>query len=174
MMNLELLKKPYAWAIIIPALLLIWTISAAAGMFSQRDKTQNQVETASTVEKNARQIINLLNRSGRSDLIGSALPPFGGMDSARACADAATIPLTRLTRGESGGKPKKDKQGRLLHRENYKLHRVRLLQIARFVDHAERDYSSLSCTQLMLTSIVGDKNSDSWDATVSLQYFTRE
>lgn len=173
-MQVDILKKSWLWAIIIPVLLLGWTIYAAAGMLSQRNKARTQMGAADDAQKYSRQIITLLNRSGRGDLTGSALPAFLGMDSARDCAQAAGIPLTSLTRGESGGKPKKDDQGRLLHRENYKLHRVRLLQIARFVDQAERNFASLSCSQLTLTAIGGGKNNDSWDATISLQYFTRE
>ena len=173
-MNISLLKKPGAWAIIVPVLLMFGTVSATLKMFSQRDKARNQWELTTKVQKDARQIIALLNQSGRGDLTGAALPHFQDKTSARLCAEVAGIPLSRLTRGESGGKPKKEKDGRILHRENYKLNRVPLLQIAQFVDYAERNFSSLSCTQLTLTSLMGEKDSDAWDATVSLQYFTSE
>jgi len=164
-----MLKKPQFWAVIVPAILSVWAIGATAKMFKYRSEADYQIELTSDSRNNARSIASVLKRAGRYDLLETSLyRSFNRVTSARQCAKAAAIPESQLYRGESS-KPKQQKDGSFLHRENFHLNSVRLIQIAKFIDYAEQNYTSLICTGVTIAP-ARKKSKDSWDATINFQY----
>ena len=170
-LNKELIRKPVFWAILIPAALLVWTIPAALNMARHGAMKKRALNNIQTVENNAQRILHLLRLSGTD--LGTASSEyqnmFTGKDSAFACAGVAGFPESRLTRGESS-RNKVLKNGSILHQETYKLHGVEMLQVALFVDHAERYFSNATCDNLTLTFNTRGKTKDTWDASVHIKY----
>ena len=160
-------KKPQVWAVIVPIVLLIWALGAFIGMSGNRRIANRQIRVTRAAQKEAAAIAALKQEAGVNSEVG-ARKRFDPVTSARECAIAAGIPEERIPRGV-GAKPIEQKDGSLLFRETYKLNSVRLLQAVQFIDHAERHYAALSCTQISLTP-VRSKTRDSWDVTVDLQY----
>ena len=168
----NMLKNRTVWAVLIPAVLAIWSIAATANMIHYRGETRDQIERTEEVEMNVRSIVSILKRSGRGDLLPSSIDRgFESITSARLCAKTAGISESRLYRGESP-KPKLQKDGSLLHRETFKINGVKLVHIAKFIDYAERSYSSLNCPQVIIIPS-RKKGKDSWDATINFEYLKR-
>ena len=168
--DINSLKKPSLWAVAIPIILTIWALAATAAMFAQREKALDKKHTADTTQKKAQQILALRKTLG-ANLAGSSSKNFQGIISARLCAKFATIAENRLTRAESP-RPQLQKDGSTLHRENYRINNIRLIQIVKFIDYAERNFFSVSCNQLTITP-VRSKTKDSWDATIHIQYLVK-
>ena len=102
-LNKELIRKPFFWAILIPAALLVWTIPAALNMARHAGMKKRALNNIRPVEDNAQRILHLLRLTGTNlgtvDSEGQYL--FTGKDSAFACAGVAGFPESRLTRGEA-------------------------------------------------------------------------
>ena len=169
--NIKLLKKARFWAVAVPCVLLVWTVVESAAVWSQSDEASKKLRQSQSVQEAAREIVAILRESGQGELGGAALREFDAITSARLCAEAAIISEERLLRGESS-KPKPQKDGSMLHRESYRLNGVHLLQVAKFIDYAERNFSSLNCTELTLTPL-RSKSKDAWDANIDLQYLRK-
>lgn len=165
------LKQPQTWAVIVPAFLFLWVLGSLVAMNQAKAAAYKQATSAQRVRTDARKILDLMQEIGTVNMPGAMSRQFDPIISVRACATAAFIPESKLPKGESF-KSQVQADGSLLTRESYRLSGVRLLQVARFIDHAERDYSSVSCTQLALTH-ARSKQKDSWDVTLDLQYITR-
>jgi len=168
--NKQTLKEPFFWAFVIPLLLTIWAIIALVGMLGERGDSLDAQQTAGVVSKQAGEIVKIRKRLGIA-LAGASSHNFRGITSARACAKIAGISEARLSRAESP-RPQRQKDGSTLHRETYKLNNIKLLQIVKFVDYAERNFSSVTCHQLSITS-VRSKSKDAWEATVVIQYLIK-
>ena len=168
----NMLKSRNVWAVLIPAVLAIWSIGATANMIQFRGDARDQIERTEEVQMNVRSIVSILKRSGRGDLLPASIDrSFQSITSARLCARAAGISESRWHLGESP-KPRQQKDGSLLHRETFKINGVKLIQIAKFIDFAERNYSSLNCSQVDIKPS-RKKGKDSWDATINLEYLKR-
>ena len=169
-LNKELIRKPVFWAILIPALLLVWTIPVALSMAQHAATKKKALINIRAVEDNAQQILRLLGVKG-TDLGTPGTESqnfFTGKASAMACVRFAQIPVSRWIHGEAA-RPKPQKDGSILHKETYKLLGVKFLQIAQFIDHAERHFSNVNCDNLTLTYAPANIK-DSWDATIHLEY----
>ena len=170
--TLEMLKKPRLWSIVVPAVFFLWAISSTANMLNYRQKAKSRLEITNNVKSKARHIESILKRAGRGNKSGTSLNlDFDTVASSHQCAQAAAIPVALLSQGGSS-KPKLLKDGSLRHNENFNLTSVRLIQIAKFIDFAERNYSSLRCTKVTIKPIRGKKR-DAWDATISFQYLKK-
>lgn len=169
-MDTEILKQPRTWAIVIPVLLAVWAFGALINMLGHRSQAENLLDRSVGVIKDARLILNAMEESGVQAMDVASVAEFNGLASARVCARAGLISESRVIRGESGN-PMPQKNGSILHRETYKLKSVKLEQIARFVDCAERRFSNVNCSQLGIER-ARSKDRDSWDVTVSFQYLT--
>lgn len=165
-MDKQNLKNPFVWVITAAVLLGIWTLYSTATMLDQRQKADKRGKTSQEVLKQAEEIRRHQRHTGNT--VAGDLRTFQGEASARECARAASIPVTsRLQRGES--KQKILKSGERQYTETYRLHAVRLVQVALFIDYAETNFTSVECDHLQLipTSVTAK---DSWDVTVSLRY----
>ena len=169
-MDTDVFKQPRTWAIIVPVILAVWVLGALINMMDHRRQAQNRLNTSEDVIKNARIILNAMEDSGVQAMAVASVEEFKGLASARVCARAGLISESRVVRGMSGD-PVQEKNGSIRHRETYKLTNVKLEQIARFVDCAERLFSNVHCSQLTIER-TRSKNPDSWDVTVSFQYLT--
>jgi len=163
-MDKQNLKNPFVWIIVGAVLLGIWTLYSAATLLDQRQKVDKRENACREVLKQAEEI-RLQRQTGN---VGAGdLRTFQGEASARECAGAAFIPIARLQRGESVQKIQKS--GDRQYTETYKLHAVRLVQVALFIDYAETNFTSVDCVHLQLipSSITAQ---DSWDVTIGLRY----
>lgn len=167
-LNKELLKNIYFWAAAIPLVLSIWTLFSLLGYSDTKNRAERKIATLEQVEDNALDIYLIKRKMPGSGLAEGELRPFMGKKSAYACAKLAGIDENHWTRGESSS-AKKLKDGSLLHRETYKLTKVRLLQIVQFIDNAELRFSNVSCPNFSL-AYARTKSKDSWDATINLEY----
>ena len=168
----KMLKKPEAWAVIVPAVLVVWSIGTTLKMLDCRNRALSQRDQSRQVQANVHTIKSILRRSGHQDISDASINiEFDRVSSARRCAKEALITESKLHRIESpNAKPQKD--GSFLFRETFKLNSIKLLQIARFIDFAERNYSSLNCTQATIYP-ARIKTKDSWDATINFQYLKK-
>ncbi len=161
-------RKVKIWAVGLPVLLLIGVLLTSQRMFSLRGEARNQAEAALTVRQNAERILELRGRMGEGSSAGSAESRYEGIASAMQCAARSGIASTSVSRGESA-KPRKLKEGGSLYQESYKLNNITMVQAAKFVDHAEQDFTGATCKELTL-SHVRSQNKDIWNATVVLEY----
>ena len=170
-LNKELIRKPVFWAILIPAAMMVWTIPAALNMARYAAMKKRALNNIRTVEDNAQRILHLLRLSGTDlgTVSSESQNLFTGKDSAFACAGVAGFPESRLTRGEAS-RNKVLKNGSILHQETYKLHGIKMFQVALFVDHAERYFSNATCDNLTLTFGTRGSTKDIWDASVHIKY----
>lgn len=161
-------RKVKIWAVGLPVLLLIGVLLTSQRMFSLRGEARNQAEAALTVRQNAERILELRGRMGEGSSAGSAETRYEGIASAMQCAARSGIASTSVSHGESA-KPRKLKEGGSLYQESYKLNNITMVQAAKFVDHAEQDFTGATCKELTL-SHVRSQNKDIWNATVVLEY----
>ncbi|MHA1565361.1 MAG: hypothetical protein ACTSX7_08630 [Alphaproteobacteria bacterium] len=169
-MDRESIRKPQTWAVLVPVILSIWVLASLIAMNRAQAACKEQERETNTAQGYARDILAMMAEIGEDNLPGARSGEFDPIASVRACAEAAFIRESKLSKGESF-KPKEQADGNLLIRESYRINGIRLLQIARFIDHAEGDYSSVTCTQLNLTH-ARSKQKDAWDATLDIQYVT--
>jgi hypothetical protein len=169
--NKELLRNIYFWAITIPVILAIWSLSSAISSAEIKDQARRKIAALEKVNKSSREIRMMMRTSSGSGLARGDAIAFNGKKSAYECAKLARISDTQLTRGESASS-KKLKDGSEMYRETYKLSKVRLLQVVKFIDHAEMNFSDVNCSTFSL-SYSRAKSKDSWDATVNLEYLIR-
>ena len=165
-MDKQNLKNPYGWVIAVAVILGIWTLYSAATILDQRQNAHKRWNTCREVLRQAEGIRRHQRRTGNA--VAGDLRTFQGEASARECAGAAYIPLApRLQRGESVQKILNS--GERQYTETYKLHAVRVVQVALFIDYAETNFTSVDCVHLQLipASITAQ---DSWDVTISLRY----
>ena len=165
-MDKQNLKNPCVWVIAVAVLLGIWTLYSTAAMLGQRKIADKRWKTSREVLKQAEEIRLHQHRTGNAG--AGDLRTFQGEASARECAGNASIPVkTRLQRGESVQKTLNS--GERQYTETYKLHAVRLVQVALFIDYAETNFTSVDCVHIQLTpaSVTAQ---DSWDVTISLRY----
>jgi len=164
-----MLRKPMVWAVIIPVVLGVWGIQSTVKILRSHERVQRQTEETKEVCRNAQSIASIMKRLGRTNLNKTQMfKSFDRVTSARQCARGALIPESKMQRIESFD-PKLTKDKTWLFRESYKLNGVKLLQIAKFIDFAERSFDSLNCTQVTVYP-ARVKSKDAWDATISLQY----
>jgi hypothetical protein len=165
-LTVDILKKPFFWAVAIPAVLLVWAIAAAAHTVGLSDDYKHQRDVTRQALSDADEIIRYQQKMG----VSAAQKAFDpNLASVRECARIAGISDASISRGQSS-KPER-KEGTLLYRETYTLDSVNLLQVTEFIDAAERNYASVKCTQLDLTARQGRKNA--WVANVGLQYLSK-
>jgi hypothetical protein len=165
-MDKENLKNPFVWIVTVIVLLGVWTLYSTASMMGQRTKSQKRWKTCREVLRQVDEIRLHQRRAGTD--VTDVVRTFQGESSARECAEAAEIPVTtRLQQGESV--QKKLKTGEYQYTETYKLHAVRLLQIAQFLDHAETNFASVDCVLVDLTPASATAV-NSWDVTIRLRY----
>ena len=175
MMNLhwdkKLLLKPQFWAILVPALLVLWMLPMAVGMAKQSKLAKRKLQDASQVEEIVQRILTRRQQSGGSSLTDLMVPEFQGVASAHECARMAKISPLRLEKGQ-GSTSNMPREGNMMRSENYNLNGVRLLEIARFIDYAENNFFKVTCPILLLTYSPA-KTKDYWIATVHLEYQVR-
>jgi len=168
-LNVEMLKKPFTWALIIPSVLGLWTIIATVKMVGIRTEAGKQAQVARLVEKKVQEIESIRKRTGEAE--GSLIRSFDLASSTRECAEAAQIPEAKIIRGENS-RSKQQKDGKFQHTQSYKLKSIKLIQIARFIDFAEINYSSLHCAKLQINP-ARSKSKDAWDATITFIYLKK-
>ena len=135
--DINQLKKPQSWAVIIPVVLIIWALGATLGMMDRSAYADTQVASARKTQQVALEIMTRLRQTG-GDLSQNQLQYFDLVVSARQCAEAALIPISKLSQGDSSsGKTRKD--GSIQHNQNYQLNsdRVKLVK-----DINKFDYNS--------------------------------
>jgi len=164
---MQTLRQPRLWAVALPVLLVLWVMIACADLLKVRGQARSRLQEAAVAAAQTERIINWRRQLGQAQQ-AAAQDVFEDKTSAGQCAQAAGIPLVRLSRGESAT-PRQLKDGAIEHTETYRLRAVRLVQAARFVDHAERNFTTVICDQLILTP-TGGQDADSWDVTVRLKY----
>ncbi len=168
--NKEITKDPRFWAVAIPAVLFFWALITTIQMAYAHSALQRQQQITKTTLKDARYVIRVLKASGK-DSLSSVQGRFDSISSAMRCAQAAHIPQSNFAYGETRA-PDRQKDGSYLHRETYKISNVKLLQIARFIDYAENNFSNLRCSQVSISPARSNKK-DAWNATVYFQYLER-
>jgi hypothetical protein len=164
-------RKVKFWAIVLPIALFIMLLISTQKMFSLRSQAENKVEVALAARHNVQRILEMREKLGEETVVASATTTYNGIASAVYCAENSGISKNNLIRGEST-KPRKRKEGGYLHQENYKLNNITILQAAKYIDHAEQDFSGVNCKELTL-SHVRSQNKDIWNATVVLEYITQ-
>ncbi len=147
----QYLRQPQTLAIAAPALLAIVLLMSFVHMRNTRQEARFQIQNVRDSMRYASQIKML-----RDSSLGTSGRNFSGISSVQECARAAGIAEENISRGESS-KPSSQPDGYLL-------------QIAKFIDHAERNYSDLQCTQLALIPTPGAGSRDNWSATLTLSY----
>ncbi len=166
-MNKENLKNPKLWSIVVPILLFFYAVSSTSAMFRERGLANNRIGSYSKVMKQASLIKSMREKKGdASGEYGSMY--FDGVDSANRCAQIALVLPGQFRRGEFS-KPTEQKDGTIEHRETYNLNGVKLLQVAQFIDYAERNFDGVRCTVLSVSHSQG-KSKDNWDATLTIVY----
>lgn len=168
-MDMQTFKKAKVWAGIVPAVLAIWTISATVHFLGVRSDALVQIGQASEVARQAKEIEVMRDKLKKTGMSGSSLMVFKGKASASLCARAAAIPAERLTQGTGSTTTKKRGQTGTMQNESYTLRAVRLIQVAKFIDYAEQNFSGITFHNLILTP-VGTSSKDAWDVTVDLRY----
>jgi len=172
-MNTELLKKPQTWAVIIPTLTILFALYSVFQCLSRKKDAAELNGHTNNALIAADNILALHKQFGSSPLTGVAARNFTGVDSALACSQNAKIPSGRLSRLASTNS-ENQRDGSILHGENYQLDRVNLLQVIQFIDYAERSYASLSCTNLTLeVPSRGALSTDNWSAQLNLKYLEK-
>ncbi len=168
-MDLQSLKQAKVWAGIVPAILAIWVISGTVHFLGVHSDVMAQINQACEVVKYEQEIRVMRDKLKKTGMSGSSLMVFEGKASASMCARAATIPAERLTQGTGSTTTKKRGQVGTMQNESYTLRAVRLIQVAKFIDYAEQNFSGITFHNLILTP-VGTSSKDAWDATVDLRY----
>ena len=168
-MDLQTFKQAKVWSWIVPVVLAIWTISATVHFFGVRSEALFQIDQAREVVKQEQEIQIMREKLKKTGMSGSSLMVFKGKASASMCARAAAIPAERLTQGTGSTTTKKRGQVGTTQNESYTLRAVRLIQVAKFIDYAEQNFSGITFYNLILTP-VGTSSKDAWDATVDLRY----
>jgi len=167
----ELLKKLSTWAIVLPVILTLWALYASTKLSAAGSDAKRQLEQTQQVEKSLGKIVELRAQLG-GDFSEPTAVEFDSVVYIRNCARQAGIRETTISRGQTS-KPQKQKDNSLLYYETYIIKGVHLVQLARFIDNAERSYSSFTCTQLTITPHTHSNVKDSWDATINFQYMTK-
>ena len=167
-MDLQIFKKLNTWAIIVPALFGLWAVSASWSMWSSRNLADRQTRNVEQVMENARMILLMEKQAGARLADRTILEPFQGLASARQCARAASISESRLSQGKTTGRPASSRDGTVVRIQTYNIEGVRLLQIAQFVDFAERNFAETKCSDLAIERAPG-KTRDNWKVNVALQ-----
>lgn len=168
-MDTEIFKKPTTWAVIVPCVAFVLAIACTYNMFAERSEAKRVEDTSKDVFDSARYIMSMRNVVGQNAEV-ETLRVFNGIESARECAAAAAIPESKFPRGESSN-PQQQNDGSFLRRDTYRLEQIRLMQIAFFVDYAERNYKDLVCTGLaIIKSHSRTRERDSWDLVANIQY----
>lgn len=166
------LKKPQSWAIIIPAFLLIWAFMATINMLDKQSDAQSRIQKTRQALQYARSIQGKMREFGDTGIDQSQIKTFDLVTSARKCAKAAAIPIEKLSEGSiSAGKKRKD--GSVQRNQNYNLKSVRMFQIAKFIDFAEQNYSSLNSSKINIAPSPTKKSKDLWNATITFQYIKK-
>ena len=167
-MDLQIFKKLNTWAVIVPALFGLWAVSASWSMWSSRSLAERRTKNVEQVIKDARLILLMEKRAGAQLTGRTSLEPFKGMTSARQYARAASISESRLSQGKTTGRPASARDGTVVRIQTYNIEQVRLLQIAQFVDFAERNFAETKCSDLAIERAPG-KTRDNWKVNVALQ-----
>jgi len=167
--DINTFKKSRTWVIIVPAVLFIWTFYITLNFFSVRDQFDRKFKSTVEITQKAHRIAERITLAGGTDSANSQIGDFDYLTSALQCARAAAIDKTKLSRGLSSA-PKKLKGNTYQHHENYKLTGVYMFQIAKFIDYAERNFASLTCSQISIVPSLNRKNRDSWDVTLDFKY----
>jgi len=167
---METMKKPRTWAIIIPVLLFLWAAEATISMHGNRADAESAGRFAREMGGIADDIEVTIKKAGGDALAASQSKDFDLVTSALKCAEAAAISSSRLSRGDSSAPKKQKNSTRLQYTENLKLTGVRMMQLAKFIEYAERNFSSLTCDQLSIVPSHGQKTKDTWDVTVTFRY----
>ncbi|MBN1765711.1 MAG: hypothetical protein JW860_10670 [Sedimentisphaerales bacterium] len=168
-MDIQKLKQPKTWGVAIPFILTIWALISTFSMMNARTQAQNQIQNTQKIWEESNSIVTILKKAGQDDTGDITLQgSFDRVGSVLQSAKHALIVESKVERVESSS-PKIQKDGSLLYRETYNLKNVKLLQIAKFIDYAERSFSSTSCTHI---TIIPSRNmrQDSWDANITFQY----
>ncbi len=167
--NRDDLKKPEFWAIVSPAALLLIGLIVMFNMHSVRADSESKLRTAKKVVTNAKELLQITKKSGFDLMTESNLEDFETLTSMMKCATAAKIPDGNIQH-IAGEKPKKQRDGKMLYRERFELHNVRMEQIGLFVDYAENNYNSLSCNSISITPFSNKSNKDRWNTTVQFEH----
>ena len=172
-MDTEKLKKPQTWAVIIPALMTLFALYSVVHFFNLRNEAADLNGFAENALIAADNILALHAQFGSSPLTGASARKFTGVDSALECAQNAKITSGRLNQLASTN-PEKQRDGTVIHGENYQLNRVNLLQVIQFLDYAERNYAPLSCTNLTFeVPSRGAMSTDNWSAQLNIKYLAK-
>ncbi len=170
----DTIRHPLFWAVVIPILLLGVTVYLYYNLSDTRRLALRQQETADEILKHVEAIKHLRQRVSLTDS-DSELPytirEFNSISSARVCAEHAYIGTSKIER-ISVGTPKKQKDGSELISEKYNIKNVKLIEIAMFIDHAERQFDSVRCSQVAINHS-RNKGRNTWDANIDLQYLRK-
>ena len=169
-LNTETFKKPQTWAIIVPGVLLLWTVIAAGGMLSAGEQAEKSLKVAKEARLHAGRILALESELGGPAATGSSSRALEETGWAVRCAFEAGVPVAKFFQAASA-RPLGQKDGSKLNHETYKIKGVGIVQIVKFVHSAERNYPSLNCTELVITRARSNVK-DFWDATADLKYLT--
>ena len=170
--DINTLKKPYAWAIIIPALLFVWAVGSTVTMAGNQKNTNRRLENTEKALNIAEDISNITRKARGRNSAEAMVQKFTFVDSTLKCAKAAGIPKSKVKHINTP-RPKHQKKGAAQRSEKCKLNAVLMLQIASFIDYAEQNFSSVHCSQLSISPSPDKKNKDSWDATINFVYSTK-
>ncbi len=169
--NKETFKKPFTWAIIIPLTLLLCATLATAQMYKAKNIAVKHEGYYDETTETAERIVKLIKDAGIDGSINAQLEDFIPVNSGRACAKAANIHETRMAK-ESSSEPKKLKDGRFRHKQIFKFKSVRMIQIAKFIEHAEMNYTALTCKLISIIPVEINKDKDLWDASIDLEFIS--
>ena len=170
--NYDILKKPMAWSIIVPGVLLIWMLISLSGMVYSKDNWRRSQTSLEKTLGYKKEILSLLKKSG-TDTPTASIQNYDGLDSALVCADYAEIDNASIKRKQTSAPKQERGSDRWLYHESYDLSSVKLLQIAKFIDYAERNFSSLYCKKLDIRP-ASDNKKNSWDAAITFHYFKQD
>ena len=167
--DINTLKKPYAWAVIIPALLFAWAVVSTVTMAANQNETSRRLQNTEKAMDIAVDISNVIRKARGQNPTETILQNFSFVDSTLKCANAAGIHKSKL-KDISTPRPKHRKKGDTQRTEKWKLNGVLMLQIASFIDYAEQNFSAVHCSQLSVSPSPDKKNKDSWDTTINFVY----
>ena len=150
-------------------LLLFWVLISFYTNGGIKKQYAKAISKAKSVEDTRDDIVMNMKKLGLKNT-SEISEPFNDLDSIRKCAKYSRIKGSQIkVAGASALKAMKD--GSVKHHETYKIKNVKLLNVVKFIDYAERQFANVSCIDLKLSPIPS-KTKDAWDAVVVFEYLT--
>ncbi len=164
----ESLQKPEFWMVVVPLVLGLWAMLSLFSVYAKSSRAEVKIKNIKRVEQDAKLIKESQEKLG--GVTGqNAIKEFQGLDSANQWAKNERLKESSMPRVESPTPKINKSDGTIINRETYVFSKIRLLQLVKFVDFVESNYSNTSCTNIVI-NYVRTKSKDSWDARVNLEY----